>query len=77
MRGLPLHVPDEHAVTQRAAAPVYAAGGVPGHERAVLPETVADADAAAAMHALGDGGGDALGGHQKRREASAGMFGLG
>ncbi len=66
--GFPFHVADEDAVGEGGAAPVDAAGGVTGDEGAVLPEAVADADAAAAVDALGDGGGDALGRDEQGRQ---------
>ncbi len=67
LRRLPLHVAHKNPIGPGAAAPIDPAGGIALHERAVLPERVAYTYAAAAVHALGYGGGYALGGHQQRR----------
>ena len=64
----PLLVAQEQLRGARRLAPVDAAGGVARLVGAELPEGLADADPPAAMHALGDGRGDALGGDQQRRQ---------
>ena len=80
LRRLPFGLADEPAVRHRAAGlgglpPVDARDRIAGDEAAELPETVALADPAPAVHALRHGRGDPLGGDQQRRQAGAERLG--
>ena len=71
-----------HSISRRRGGRISPIGAsrcgprVAGLILAELPEGIAGADAPAAMHALLDGGGDALGGDQQRRQARRQSLGL-
>ena len=68
--GLPFGLAHEQVPAARALAPVDLAGAVAVAIGPVLPEGVALADAAAAVHALDHRGGDAVSGDHQRRQGA-------
>ena len=72
--GFPLGFADEGAVGFGRGTPVDPGDRVALIEWAELPKAITLSDSAAAMHALGDRIGNALGGDEKRREAGAEGF---
>ena len=75
LRRFPFGFADIEPLRLGALAPIDARGRVAGLVLAELPEGLALADPAAAVHPLRDGHGDPLGGDQKRRQNGGGLLG--